>query len=434
MSRVQHQHIRHCLEISIAFSLLITLSGCGTAIVNSREAGHLVASANSITFGSLSIGQTATKMLSLTNGSSTSVEITQIDLTGPSFSAAGSGQLPVTIAPGGTFSLSVQFSPTTAGTMASQLTITSNSSTSSTTTIALSGTGVTAVTAATLSSLSCSSESITGAGTDTCTVALSAAAPSEGLSVSLSSSNAAVTVPATVTIPGNTTSIAFAATVSSVTTSQTATLTATTGSVSNSFALQLNATVSTAIPALSLSATSLAFGDVTVNTSSTQSVTLTSTGTASVTVSAAKLTGTGFTVSELTFPVTLTSGQAATIEVQFEPVTTGTATGQLTISSNSSANSSTTIALSGTGTISTYAVNLSWDVPTSSTEPIAGYNIYRTMSGSSTYVLISPLINTTTSYVDNTVVSGGAYNYVTRSLDDSGVESLPSNIISVTIP
>jgi fibronectin type 3 domain-containing protein len=120
--------------------------------------------------------------------------------------------------------------------------------------------------------------------------------------------------------------------------------------------------------------------------------------------------------------------------VQFEPVTTGTATGQLTISSNSSANSSTTIALSGTGTISTYAVNLSWDVPTSSTEPIAGYNIYRTMSGSSTYVLISPLINTTTSYVDNTVVSGGAYNYVTRSLDDSGVESLPSNIISVTIP
>ena len=67
------------------------------------------------------------------------------------------------------------------------------------------------------------------------------------------------------------------------------------------------------------SPTSLAFGNVTVNTASTLPVTLTSTGTAPVTINSATLSGTGFTMSGATFPVTLNPTQSVTLNVQFDP-------------------------------------------------------------------------------------------------------------------
>jgi hypothetical protein len=110
--------------------------------------------------------------------------------------------------------------------------------------------------------------------------------------------------------------------------------------------LQLNA----AILALSINATSVAFGDVVVNTPATQSVTLTSTGTVPVTVDGATLMGAGFTLSGAEFPATLNPGQEATLNIEFDPTAVGVATGQLTITSNSSTNGTAVIGLSGTGT------------------------------------------------------------------------------------
>jgi hypothetical protein len=123
-------------------------------------------------------------------------------------------------------------------------------------------------------------------------------------------------------------------------------MTASAGGMFTSFTLQLNA----AILALSINATSLAFGDVVVNTSSTQSVTLTSTGTVPVTINGATLTGAGFTLLGAGFPATLNPSQATTLNVEFDPTAVGTATGQLTITSNSSTNGTAVIGLSGTGT------------------------------------------------------------------------------------
>ena len=74
-----------------------------------------------------------------------------------------------------------------------------------------------------------------------------------------------------------------------------------------------------ASPQLTVSTASLAFGNVTLNTASTQPVTLTSTGTAPVTVNSGTLTGAGFTMSGATFPVTLNPGQTVTLTVQFDP-------------------------------------------------------------------------------------------------------------------
>jgi hypothetical protein len=123
-------------------------------------------------------------------------------------------------------------------------------------------------------------------------------------------------------------------------------MTASAGSVFKSLTLQLNA----AILALSINATSVAFGDVVVNTPATQSVTLTSTGTAQVTINGATLTGAGFTLPGAAFPSTLNPAQEATLNIEFNPLAVGAATGQLTITSNSSTNSTIAISLSGTGT------------------------------------------------------------------------------------
>ena len=99
------------------------------------------------------------------------------------------------------------------------------------------------------------------------------------------------------------------------------------------------------IPTLSISASSVVFGNVVVNTPATQSVTLKSTGTAPVTINSAALTSMGFAVSGATFPVTLNPGQAVTLIVQFDPTVTGMALGQLTITSTSSTNGTAVIAL-----------------------------------------------------------------------------------------
>jgi hypothetical protein len=220
----------------------------------------------------------------------------------------------------------------------------------------------------------------------------------------------------------------------SITTAQTVTVTAT--SVANT-AVSASATVQLNLgaPTLNINAISIPFGNVVVNTTSTQELTLTSTGTAPVTVTAATLTGIGYTMSGgVAFPATLNPTQSVTLNVVFDPTVTGPASGQLTITSNSSTNSTDVIPLSGTGETASYAVSLSWDAPASSSDPVAGYNIYRSLSGSSAYELLNSSVDTATTYVDNTVQAGLTYDYIVESVDASGVESAPSNMIVVSIP
>jgi hypothetical protein len=193
-------------------------------------------------------------------------------------------------------------------------------------------------------------------------------------------------------------------------------------------------TVSQGTTTLSINATSIAFGSVVLNTPATQSLTLTSTGTAAVTVNSATLTGTGFTMTGVTFPITLTPGQTATLNVQFDPTAAGAATGQLAIASNSTTNGTAQIALSGTGVAASYVINLSWNAPASSPDPVAGYNAYRASGGSTAYQLLNSSLDTQTAYVDSTVQSGQTYSYIVKSVDASGIESAPSNPFSVTIP
>ena len=142
---------------------------------------------------------------------------------------------------------------------------------------------------------------MTGAGTDSCTVTLNVAAASGGFAVTLASNNSAVTVPASVTVAAGSATASFTATVSGVSTAQTVTLTASANSVAKTFALQLGA----GVPTLRGNATTIAFGNVNLNTPATNTDPDVD-RTAPLSVSAATVSGTGFTISGGPFPITLT--------------------------------------------------------------------------------------------------------------------------------
>lgn len=91
------------------------------------------------------------------------------------------------------------------------------------------------------------------------------------------------------------------------------------------------------------------------------------------------------------------------------------------------------VTLSGTGTAIPHEVDLTWSAPSNSTDPVVGYNIYRAL-GSGSFQLMNASRDLQTTYVDDTVVSGSTYNYMVKSVDSGGVESVPSNQFAVTIP
>lgn len=284
----------------------------------------------------------------------------------------------------------------------------------------------------TLAGLSCRSAAMSAAGTDTCTVTLSAAAPTGGITVALSSNNAAARVPASVSVAANATTASFSTTVSAVSSVQSVTLSATANSVTKTFALQLNpASSSSNGGTLSINATTIAFGNVLLNSPSTQSITLSATGSA-VTVNSATASGIGFSVTGATFPMTVTPGASATINVAFNPTTAGAATGKLTIANNSTNNSNAAITLTGTGI--SHQIALAWNPPTDDSDPATGYKVYRATSGSSSYTLLNSSATSKTTFTDISAQSGTTYEYYVTSVDSAGAESTPSNTATVVVP
>ena len=334
--------------------------------------------------------------------------------------------LPITLTPGETITIDIGFDTTAAGAASGKLTIVSNAGTA---TVALSGTGesATSESAANLSEVTCSSGAVTGAGTDACTVSLTSAAASGGVSVDVASNSSSLKVPASVTVASGSTNASFTATATAVSTAQTATITASAGSVSKTASVQLDV----AAAKLSVSPTTVAFGNVDLNTTATQSVVLTSSGSESLTIGSADLSGAGFSTSGVTFPLTLEAGKTATLDITFDPKTAGAVSGAISLASNSSAGT-VKMSLTGTGTTGSYSVDLQWDAPGSSSEPVVGYKVYRA-TGSGAFEPLDTTSDTLT-YTDTTVASGTSYSYEVMSVDSEGSESSPSNTYTVAIP
>jgi hypothetical protein len=179
---------------------------------------------------------------------------------------------------------------------------------------------------------------------------------------------------------------------------------------------------------INASPTSTSFGNTILGSSSTLPVVLTNVGTGSVTLSQATVTGTGFSISGLSLPQTLAAGQDTNFSVTFAPTAAASVTGNVSVVSNAT-NSPTNEALSGTGI---HAVNLSWNA--SSSQDVAGYNVYRGSVSGGPYTEQNSSLDTQTAYTDANVQAGQTYYYVTTAVDSSGNESAYSNEVQAVVP
>jgi hypothetical protein len=173
------------------------------------------------------------------------------------------------------------------------------------------------------------------------------------------------------------------------------------------------------------------FGSLVLNTSSTQTVKITNVGSASITLNGENLTGTGFSTG-LTTPLTLNAGQSVNASIAFLASASGAQNGSMVLTSNGAP--VLTVPLSGTGVAPlAHSVDVSWTASASS--GIQAYNVYRGTTAGGPYTKLSNgLTATATLFTDATVTSGRQYFYVVTSVNTSGVESVASNEVAVSIP
>ena len=416
---------------STGSAVAINMAGTG---VTPTTGSLLTISSNYLTFGNVSVGSSATLPVTLTSTGTSAVTINSASIGGSGYSVSGTS-FPLTLNPQQSVTLQFKFAPPSANTLTGTMVLNSNSSTGSAAAINMTGTGV-------------------AAGSPQLTVSPSllpfgnvAIGSSATLPVTLTSSGStAVTINSVAiggtgfTVSGATfpltlnpqQSVALQVTYSpTAANAATGTLTISNSSTSGTATVSMTGT-GTVGPQLTVSPTSLSFGEVNVGSNATLGVTLTSSGGSAVTVNSATLSGSGFTVSGATFPVTLSPQQSVALQVRFAPTAASSATGTLTISSNSSTNGTVAVSLSGTG--AQHQVNLSWAAPSSSSDPVAGYHVYRATGSSSSYSLLNSSVVTQTSYADSAVQGSTSYTYYVTSVDSSGNESAASNSVSVTVP
>ncbi|MFZ0817917.1 MAG: choice-of-anchor D domain-containing protein [Candidatus Sulfotelmatobacter sp.] len=401
-------------------------------------AGTLTTNPTSFSFGSVQVGassQTQTETLTNTGGENLTVSAASI---GTGFSYTGLS-LPLTLAPNQSTTFGVVFAPTAAGASNGTLSMTISGSTT-TVDVSVSGTGTVPITPATLTA-SPTSLSFTGVQQGKTKVLTETVTNTGGTSATITQG----------TVSGTGFSISGLGTNVSLTPGQSSTFSVTfapqsTGNFSGSIAIASNASNSTLDIGLSgsalapssgtLSASAVNVGSVTVDTSGTQTGTLTATG-ASVSVSSVSMGGANsseFSVSGLSFPVTVTTSQPVTFTVTFKPGATGAASASASFSSNAT-NSPSAATLSGTGTAApVHSVSLTWKA--SSTAGVTSYNIYRSVYAANacgSYANIGSTASSTTAYTDSVVADGTTYCYATTSIDPSG-ESAYSNVIQAVIP
>ncbi len=176
---------------------------------------------------------------------------------------------------------------------------------------------------------------------------------------------------------------------------------------------------------VTINPTSVNFGNVLVGATAVSQGTITANQ--SVTISSASWNGSGYALSGITFPLTITAGQSVPFTVSFTPQGGGAAAGAVSFISDSS-NSPTSESLTGTGI---HNVSLSWN---SSSTAVAGYNVYRSSQSGGPYSKLNGSLQTGANYSDQSVQAGQTYYYVTTAVDTNQVESAYSNQAIANVP
>jgi hypothetical protein len=416
------RRVRYSSSSGSPVTVILPVSGTGVG------SGQLTATPSSLVFGSVQVGNAQTLAETLTNSGGASVTISAVSATS-SFTASGLS-LPLTLSAGQSASFNVAFSPTSSGTVSGSMTITSNASNPALT-APLSGTGVTpgqltaspaslAFGSVPVGSSTSLAQTIKNSGGTALTI--SQITPG-GTGFSFSGITLPLTLAAAQSMTFN---VSFAPQAG--------------GSVSGSLGISSNGSNPTlsvpltgtgAMPGqLTVTPSTLNFGSVVAGTSQSQTGVL-SAGSAAITVSSVGVSGSQFSVTGISLPVTIAAGSSLSFQVAFTPQNAGTASSNVTFVSNAS-NSPTVESLSGSATSPQHSVSLSWNTSTSS--GVAGYNVYRGSVTGGPYTRINSALDTTPFATDSTVQGGLTYYYVTTAVDSSGRESSYSNQVQAVIP
>lgn len=183
---------------------------------------------------------------------------------------------------------------------------------------------------------------------------------------------------------------------------------------------------------LMVSPSTMNFGNVAVGSSSALTGTL-SASNGEVVVSSAAWNGSGYSVSGITFPVTVNAGKTVSYTVTFSPPSVGTSSGSISFTSNAS-DVALAQSFSGDGTqqaAEQHSVSLSWDPSTSA---VIGYNIYRGTRSGGPYSKLNSSLLAGTSYTDAAVQAGATYYYVSTAMSSGHLESSYSDQATAVIP
>jgi hypothetical protein len=401
-----------------ASPLTIILSGTAT-----QTQAQLGISPASVNFNSVAVGSSNPQTITLSNTGNASLTISAFSASGTGYSMSGLsvGQV---IAAGGNATFTATFTPTAGGTSAGSISISTNAP-NSPATIALTGIGTQPLIAATPTSAnlgtvvvgSSNSQSILLSNAGNATLTFSQITVT-GAGYSTTGLSTATTIPAGGSVPFD-----AVFTPSSATGTDPGSIVLSTNGSPAQLTIPLTGNSIAATTVLAASPTSLAFGNVNLNTSSPLPTTITNTGNSSVTVTGVNTVGAGFSASGVANGLTLQPNQTATLTVTFDPTTAGAVSGaSVTVVSNAGG---LVIPLSGAGNAQ-QSVSLTWTASVSS--DVTGYYVYRSTTQGSGYVSLNASSPTSIDqYTDSTVQSGMTYYYVVTAVDSSDVESAYSS-------
>ncbi len=350
-------------NLVIVLFLLMTMLGCGALDAHTPAAqsgSGLVATSAVVDFGSVAVGTTAIRTNTIANTTHSPIVVTQAQIAQTDFTITGQ-TLPLTLAPGQRAVVQIAYSPQSGGTSQGKVVLASNQVRLSTT-FMLRGTailggrvnriklapgnisfgsvpvGTTMTQSATLSNLgnmpvtfthiAATGRGFTLTGQSLPLTLQSGQSANIGVSFSPTSSGASsgtISVVGTVSLNlparpvtfgrrGNETreGLGLASTIASLSLSGTGT-----------GAAQL-----AVVPA------SLALGSVKIGTTQTLSAMLINSGSSDLTVHQASVTGKGFSIGGLTFPLILAAGQRKSFTVTFAPQSAGSASGSVAVTTD----------------------------------------------------------------------------------------------------
>jgi Abnormal spindle-like microcephaly-assoc'd, ASPM-SPD-2-Hydin len=309
---------------------------------------QLTISSASHDFGNVTVNTVANAALTLTNSGAASLNISRIAVSGTGFEASAI-KAPTTVPAGGNVVLDLTFSPKTTGNFSGAVTVSSDDPKTPTATVALAGSatnqsiGKLIATPAALN-FNNVQEGTTASAVTTLKNVGTANVTLSQINLSGSAfSTSGIATPVLV-VPGESLALTVKYSPTSIKASSgdISVLTAQGGITS----VSVSGTVSQS--GLTLSPGNINFGSAVTGVANTQTVQIANPSTVPVTITAANISGAGFSTSGLALPLTLSAGKTAAFNVQFNPKSPGASTGSLSLVSNAS-NPAPAIALSGAG-------------------------------------------------------------------------------------